>query len=72
MGLEICVLKPMDAFDPTLGLGPSSSANSKSVNNDDDVPPEVTHELHRRKALGRPYQAPSVSELMPTRDAHTH
>ena len=37
----------------------------ESVDSDDDVPPEVTHELRRLKVLGRPYWASSVSELMP-------
>ena len=35
------------------------------TSDDDDVPPEVTHELNRLKALGRPHQALSVVELTP-------
>ena len=40
------------------------------VSDDDDVPPEVTHELNRLKALARPHQALSAVELMPKRDVH--
>ena len=52
-------------------LGPNSSADlDEAASENDDVPPEVTHELNRLKALGRLYQAPSVDELMPERDVY--
>ena len=56
LGLEICVLEPMDdEFEPTLGgPGPSPPVNTDDVGDDDDEPPEVTHEPIRPKALARP------------------
>ena len=69
MGSEICVLETIDdVFNPAEArLGPSSTPNSDERF---DVEDEVTHELHQMKALGRPYQAPTVSELMPKRDVY--
>ena len=53
------------------GPGPKPIVNRDELtSDDDDVPPDVTHELNRLKALGRPYQAPSASELLPKGDVH--
>ena len=63
------MLEPMDdVFDPALGgPAPSPSVNpDKFVVDDDDVPAKVTHKLSRLDARGRPLQAPSASELMPS------
>ena len=71
MGREMCVQEPMDeVFDLTFGgRSPSPSVNpDKSFGDDDDVPPEVTHELNRLKALGKPYEAPGATDRIPKRD----
>ena len=73
MGLEIFVLEAMDdVFDATPGgPGPNPAVNpDESVSDDDHVSSEVTHDLNRLKALGRPCQAPSVDEQTPKRAVH--
>ena len=68
MELEICVLEAMDdVFVPIPG-GTSCANSGELISDDDDVPPDVTHELDRLKAVGTPYQALSVDELVPKRD----
>ena len=53
------VLEAMDdVLDPTLG-GPDPKPivnRDELLSDDDDVPPDVTHELNRLKMLGRPYR----------------
>ena len=62
-----------DVYDPTSGWPqPNLSENlGETASDDDDVPPEVRQELNRLKVLGRPYQAPSVDELVPMRDVYS-
>ena len=49
-----------DVFDPTL---------TSLVSDDDDMSPEVAHELNRLKALGT-QRSTEVDELTPKRDVH--
>ena len=64
MGLEICVLEAQDdeATETPTNLAETSG---EDVTEEDVVAPEVTEELNRLTALGRPYRAPTVDELMP-------
>ena len=72
MGLEICVLEATDdVFDPLSGWQNPVEDPGKPLDGEDDVPLEVTRELDRLKLLGRAYQAPSASELLPRRDVHS-
>ena len=55
-----------DVYDDTTEeLTNLVETSGETATDEDAVSPEVTGELDRLKALGRPYKAPTVEELMP-------
>ena len=73
MGLEVRVLEAQhDVYDDTTEeLTNLAETSGENVTDEDAVSTEVTGELDRLKALGRPYKAPTVEELMPRGPVHS-